>query len=202
MTNYSDVDSELKGVLSQEVPQEPVADTTAPRMSWWRRLWGQTAAEEKFVVSQKWATEVVKSTSWPLERYAHPAWALSFEEASRAAPEMQTFLQAVVDRYLPALMKRFVSKHSALLDMLAALGIVYAAKYKAIRLQIEAERPGKPVSVPTPIKKEEAAATVEGEIAHPETATGPESVTCETCGGSFKNALEAAGHLPCKGRIQ
>lgn len=198
--NSSGVDEELRGVVAEPSVTQVVVEEV-PK-SWWDKFkfWKTNTPEFRLVVTPKWATEVVKATSWPLERYVHPAWALTVEEASKAAPEMQTFLQAFVDRYLPALMKKFVSRHSVLLDMVAALSMVYAEKYKAIRLQIEAEKPGKPVAVPTSIKKEET--KVEGEIEHPETATGPESVTCETCGGSFKNALEAAGHLPCKGRIQ
>lgn len=207
--NYSN-DDELRDVASPApAPKaEEAPETGAPRVSWWRRMWGQSAPEERFVITPKWAVEVVKATSWPLETYVHPAWALSYEEASKAAPEMQTFLQAVVDKYLPLLMKRFVRRHSVLLDMLAALSLVYVAKYKAIQKELESAKSGKPVGVPTPIKRDvqdaiaEAQTKVDGEIDHPETATGPESVVCESCQHTFKNALEAARHLPCKAQVQ
>ncbi len=185
-------DGELAGVLSEEKTQ-PVE---VPSSSWWSRLWGRDKQQERFVIKSKWAVEIVKATSWPLEIYVHPDWALTDAEAAEAASEMHIFLQAVADRYVPLIIARFASRHSELFDLCMALSLMYYHKARVMNAEIARNKPGKPVAV----MESKAMEATSDEIAHPESATGPQDVLCESCETVFPNAAEAAKHLPCPGK--
>lgn len=199
MPNYAgenSVEELLSDIRSAESAPSPAPEPQ--RSSWWSRLWGGGRKEERFIIRPKWARETVKLTAWPLEKYVHPAWKLTDVEADESAGEMQVFLQAVADRYAPLLIARFASRHSELFDLCAALAVMYWHKLQVVDALIESQKPGKPVPVPIDRKEEEAAAP--DEIAHPEAATGAESVLCEKCDVLFPNSKEAAKHLPCPGK--
>ncbi len=192
--SYTDEGSsdELRGVLSEE--KTPPVEV--PRSSWWSRLWRHDRQQEHFLIKPKWAVEIVKATSWPLEIYVNPAWALTDAEAGEAASEMQVFLQAVADRYAPLIFARFASRHSEVFDLCMAMSLMYYHKVKAVNAEIARNKPGKPVLVVESKPKQETL----DEIAHAEFATGPQGVLCEGCETVFPNAAEAAKHLPCPGK--
>lgn len=130
---------------------------------------------DRLEVRPEWAEAVAKLCFLPAARLSHPAYALSDEEAQVISPKMQAFLQAVADKYAPAMLGRVASKYPELFDLTAALGVLYFQKWRYVsamqreeaRIQAEAQpapdsidlpgvslplRPDKPESKPEAIR--------------------------------------------------
>jgi hypothetical protein len=133
----------------------------------------------------------VKACFVPLAHYDHPAWTVTDEEADRARPQMQKFLQAVVDRYAPQFLARFAVRHGELFDLGVAMASLYYLKWRVVAALKEEEDRKRAAELHRTISIDRSAGTAPAE--------GPEPVLCEQCGGTFPNREELAKHLPCKG---
>lgn len=202
MPNSSDVNEQYEKAVADVGPEfgadtVPPTPVEAPKSSWWSRLW-RREQEDRFLIRPEWARETVKSCFVPLAVYHHPSWELTDGEAERARPQMQVFLQAVADRYVPAILSRFATRHAELFDLTFALALLYWVKWKVVKRAMIAEK--RVQRGPVPIRSEAAAPERSPEeIAADESYVGPENVTCEKCGETFPNAREAGKHLPCPG---
>ncbi len=174
-----------------------------PKSSWWSRLW-RREPEDRFLIRPEWARDTVQSCFVPLAVYHHPAWNLSDAEAEKARPQMQVFLQAVADRYVPAMFARFATRHAELFNLLGAMILLYWAKWKVVKAAMIAEKRLQrgPVPIRSEDHRETATARTAEEIAADEQFTGAENVFCEKCGVTFKNTRDAGAHLPCPGPKQ
>jgi hypothetical protein len=83
------------------------------------------------MVRPEWARGAVALCFYPL--YARdPRWRLTEGEADGAAGEMQSFLQAVLDRYLPEWIGKYAPKNPELARLVLALGVVWLSKARAV----------------------------------------------------------------------
>src|SRR6267378_5599353 len=95
--------------------------------------------EEALIVKPKWALRVSKGCFYPAARWIHPAYSLNDQEAEKINPEMQAFLQAAVDKYMPAAVSRVASRFPEMWDLLAVLGVLYYQKYQVVKKLIAEE---------------------------------------------------------------
>lgn len=87
---------------------------------------------ESLLIRPEWAEAAARFCFLPAARFSHPAYALSDEEAEKIAPLMQTFLQAVADKYAPAALGRVANKYPEFFDLAAALGVLYWQKWRYV----------------------------------------------------------------------
>jgi hypothetical protein len=93
---------------------------------------------DRLDVRPEWAQAVARLCFLPAARLSHPAYALTDEEADSITPQIQALMQAVADKYAPALVGRVASRHPELFDAVAALGVLYWQKWRLVsRLQRE-----------------------------------------------------------------
>jgi hypothetical protein len=115
--------------------------------------------QDSLAIRPEWAEAAARLCFLPAARLSHPAYTLTDEEAEIISPKMQVFLQAVADKYAPALVGRVANKYPEFFDLTAALGVLYWQKWRYVskirameaseRAEKEAsEKPG-PVSVET-----------------------------------------------------
>src|SRR5260370_2604012 len=96
-------------------------------------------AEEALIIKQEWAIVAVKGTFYPAARWIHPAYAVNDPEAAKVGPKMQVFLQAVADKYAPAVVGRLASRYPEFCDRLGPGGVLYYEKSRAISQLLAAE---------------------------------------------------------------
>ena len=96
---------------------------------------------DKLEIRPEWAEAAARLCFLPAARFAHPAYALTDEEAEVISPKMQAFLQAVADKYAPAALGRVANKYPEFFDLTAALGVLYWQKWRYVSKlkQFEAE---------------------------------------------------------------
>jgi hypothetical protein len=75
---------------------------------------------DRLEVRPEWAQAAARLCFLPAARLSHPAYALTDEEAEKISPQIQALLQAVADKYAPALVGRVANKHPELFDAAAA----------------------------------------------------------------------------------
>lgn len=156
---------------------------------------------EQLTVKQEWATGCLKLCFWPLARFDNPAWALTDEEANVAAPEMQAFLQAIIDHYSPTVvvqaLARLTNKYPEFADLVQALGLLYWMKWKQVRsIEVEmAERVD--AAPPSPVKP--TATSPEAGITLPDDSEAADR-TCKYCQRIFPTVYDFALHRPCPER--
>src|SRR6266704_996417 len=143
--------------------------------------------------SPEWAAFAVKASFIPLEKLDHPSWKLSDEEAERVSPKLIVFLQAFADRYIPEIIARLANRNEELLALIAAYGALLIMKGKYVRTVKKAEAEEKARQAGKTIDISSGPGPSDSQIPD-------DSIVCETCGDTFKNRLELAGHLPCKGK--
>jgi hypothetical protein len=91
---------------------------------------------DRLEIRPEWAQAAARLCFLPAARLSHPAYALTDEEAETISPQIQALLQAVADKYAPALVGRVANKHPELFDAAAALGVLYWQKWRLVsRLQ-------------------------------------------------------------------
>jgi hypothetical protein len=88
--------------------------------------------EDRLEVRPEWAQAAARLCFLPAARLSHPAYALTDEEAEKISPQIQALLQAVADKYAPALVGRVANKHPELFDAAAALGVLYYQKWRMV----------------------------------------------------------------------
>ena len=142
------------------------------------------APSQKFLIEDEWATGAVKAVFGPLSEYDHPAWALTDAEAEKVRPKMQAFMQAVCDRYFPALLIQFSLKHRELFNLLMALSTVAWVKARVVAKE----------------KARLQEAVAESSVSTSDSES--EKVRCDACLKDFVNVEAAAAHLPCPGPAQ
>ena len=96
-------------------------------------------ADEALIIKQEWAIVAVKGAFYPAARWIHPAYAVNDAEAAKVGPKMQLFLQAVADKYAPAVVGRLASRYPEFWDLLGAVGILYYEKWRAVSQLIAEE---------------------------------------------------------------
>src|SRR6266851_6581524 len=96
-------------------------------------------ADEALIIKQEWAIVAVKGAFYPAARWIHPAYAVNDAEAAKVGPKMQVFLQAVADKYAPAVVGRLASRYPEFWDVLGAVGILYYEKWRAVSQLIAEE---------------------------------------------------------------
>jgi len=118
--------------VTAEVEAEPVPGTVA----------GEPEAENSLTIRPEWAETAARLCFLPAAKLWHPAYALEDSEAAAIAPQMQTFLQAVADKYAPAAVGRLANKYPEFFDLAAALGVLYWQKWRYVShiRRVEAER--------------------------------------------------------------
>jgi hypothetical protein len=93
---------------------------------------------DRLDIRPEWAQAAARLCFLPAARLSHPAYALTDEEADSITPQIQALMQAVADKYAPALVGRVASRHPELFDAIAALGVLYWQKWRLVsRLQRE-----------------------------------------------------------------
>ena len=90
------------------------------------------ASGDRLEVRPEWAQAAARLCFLPAARLSHPAYALTDEEAEKITPQIQALLQAVADKYAPALVGRVANKHPELFDAAAALGVLYWQKWRLV----------------------------------------------------------------------
>lgn len=99
------------------------------------------ADNERLEIRPEWAQGVARLCFLPAARLSHPAYALTDEEADKIAPQIGALMQAVADKYAPALVGRVANKHPELFDAIAAIGVLYWQKWRLVsRLMREEEK--------------------------------------------------------------
>jgi hypothetical protein len=96
--------------------------------------------DEKFVIKEKWAAGSLKLLYRAPAKYIHPGYALTDEQAAKAAPEMRECLQEVADKLLPAIVGRLVNKAPKFFDLLSVLAVLSYRKYEEVQELIALER--------------------------------------------------------------
>jgi hypothetical protein len=99
----------------------------------------EAAAGESLIIRPEWALVAVKGCFYPAAKWIHPAYEATDEEAQKAAPQMQAFLQTIADKYAPAMIARLANRHPEFWDLVAALGILYYQKWDAVTRIMAAE---------------------------------------------------------------
>lgn len=89
-------------------------------------------APEALIIRPEWANAAARLCFLPAAKFSHPAFALTDEEAEKITPQIQALLQAVSDRYAPALLGHMANKHRELFDAVAALGVLYWQKWRLV----------------------------------------------------------------------
>src|SRR5215467_8673258 len=100
---------------------------------------GAAAGEDRLEIRPEWANAAARLCFLPAAKLSHPAYALTDEEAETITPQIQALLQAVADKYAPALVGRVASRHPELFDAAAALGVLYWQKWRMVSKIREAE---------------------------------------------------------------
>lgn len=90
------------------------------------------AAGDRLEIRPEWANAAARLCFLPAAKLSHPAYALTDEEAETITPQIQALLQAVADKYAPALVGRVASRHPELFDAAAALGVLYWQKWRYV----------------------------------------------------------------------
>jgi hypothetical protein len=189
----SPIDSDLNVAETETVkapapaPVEQNSEAEQPaKPGFFSRFFAKAKPEEKFQIQPKWAIGATKALFVPLAKYQHPAWALSDEEAETVRPEMQTFLQAMFDRYVPSLLNSWASKHSEFTNLFLALGTLLYVKAKQVNESVaQAEALNKVIEMPEPSDTEVKA--------EPASARIPQ--LCGRCQKEFKSQEEYRAHL-------
>jgi hypothetical protein len=99
-------------------------------------------ADDSLAIRPEWAEAAARLCFLPAARLSHPAYSLTDEEAEIISPKMQAFLQAVADKYAPAMLGRVANKYPEFFDLTAALGVLYWQKWRYVSKlqQFEAEK--------------------------------------------------------------
>ncbi len=188
--NLSSPPDELGAAVRETVAPvpEPEAEVVSPqpKQGFFSRWFSSAKPEEKFLIQPKWARGAVKGCFWPMSNYVHPAWALTDEEAEKATPEMQEFLQALCDRYVPTILNEWGARHKEFMNVLLAIATLYYFKFctvRALLLQEEAVR--KVMQMPK--ADEKAVAEVQSLLNRP--------MLCAVCKTEFPNHDAYNAHL-------
>jgi hypothetical protein len=88
--------------------------------------------EESLAIRPEWAEAAARICFLPAARLSHPAYSLTDEEAEIITPKMLAFLQAVADKYAPAMLGRVANKYPEFFDLTAALGVLYWQKWRYV----------------------------------------------------------------------
>ncbi len=144
---------------------------------------GSQEVPEFVSIPDEYARDLVKLPFWPLAEYVDPAWELSDEEAERARPKVQKFLEWFLNRYMPMLVLRLAAQYPELVQALVAMVMLAWYKAKMVR-KVVAERAAREQAV--------APADVISSAEHGET------LLCEICGKTFSSREFLAAHLPCR----
>lgn len=97
---------------------------------------GEQGESERFIIREEWAEGASRLLFLPPAKFIHPAFALDEEEAQIVGPKMQSFLQAVVDRYeylIPGWTKRLSNKFPELTELLGVVAVLGYHKYKLVK---------------------------------------------------------------------
>ena len=119
------------------------------------------AGDDRFIIRPEWAEAGARLIFLPAAKFSHPAYALSDAEAQTISPQIGALMQAIADKYAPALVGRVANKHPEFFDAAAAVTVLYWQKWRTVqRLQREeAEararagedaKPAAPFAVPRP----------------------------------------------------
>ena len=112
---------------------------------------GAEPVPERMLVRDEWAQESVRFCFYvPARAYRDSRWLLTQEESERARPQMQKFLQAVLDRYMPTLMGQLAARHPEVLDLLVAMTALTWYKWRQVQRLRREEIKEKRVEPPKP----------------------------------------------------
>jgi len=95
--------------------------------------------EESLLIKPEWAIVAVKGCFYPAAKFIHPAYAVADDEAEKISPQMQIFLQAIADKYAPAVIARVANRYPEFWDLVGAVGVLYYQKWRAISKLIAEE---------------------------------------------------------------
>lgn len=140
----------------------------------------ESEQEKRFLVKQEWARGCVKLCFLPLERH-DPLWKLTNEEAEAARPEMQAFLQGLLDRYVPQIIMQLAARNKEFSDLVCAMAALYWFKWRLVVAQ----------------KRKEVDDALQG--IEDREAEGEKKFECEVCQKSFPSSEALSAHLPCSG---
>lgn len=136
--NISDAFETVAAEVTAAPAPEPMAEVAGPETPAAPET--SALAADRLMVKREWARGCVALCFYPL--YARdPRWQLTAEEADGAAGEMQVFLQAVLDKYLPELMAKYAAGNPELARLVLAMGIVAWTKGRKVAA---APKPGAP----------------------------------------------------------
>lgn len=79
------------------------------------------------------AAWVSKATFWPLARYAHPAWALTDEQAEMLGPELKPYLQEWVKEILPPSFHDYLAKNKKMGKLIFAFSAMLLIKRSEVK---------------------------------------------------------------------
>lgn len=121
--NNAQAGGDFEAAAARVTVQEQVEDVAAAESA---------AHGDRLEVRPEWAEAAARLCFLPAARLSHPAYALTDEEAQTISPQIQALLQAVADKYAPALVGRMASRHPELFDAAAALGVLYWQKWRYV----------------------------------------------------------------------
>lgn len=115
---------------------------------------------DRLEIRPEWAEGAARLCFLPAAKLWHPAFALTDEEAAKVAPQIGALMQAVADRYAPALVGRVANRHPELFDAIASLGVLYWQKWRLVSRmrQLEAEEAAAKAAAAREAAAKEAAA--------------------------------------------
>ena len=122
---------DFEAAAARVTVQEQVSEVTAAAEA--------AAHGDRLEIRPEWAEAAARLCFLPAARLSHPAYALTDEEAQTITPQILALLQAVADKYAPAMVGRVASRHPELFDAAAALGVLYWQKWRMVSKIREAE---------------------------------------------------------------
>jgi hypothetical protein len=122
--NSAEAGGDFEAAAARVTVAEQVSDVAATAEA--------AAHGDRLEIRPEWAEAAARLCFLPAARLSHPAYALTDEEAQTISPQIQALLQAVADKYAPALVGRVASRHPELFDAVAALGVLYWQKWRYV----------------------------------------------------------------------
>jgi len=168
-------------------------DSADAKPGFFSRIFSKQKPEAKFQIQPKWARGCVKLPFAALAKYSHEEWRLSEEEAESVRPEMQVFLQAVFDKYVPGLLNTWAAHHSEFANVLLAMLALGYVKYNGVQEAVRIENaPRNIMEIPSP-----TAGNPSGTA--PEETAPSRPKLCGSCKREFPGDKAYTAHLPCFG---
>jgi hypothetical protein len=120
--------SDFDAAAARVTAEQDIADTGAAAV----RGLAEAADADRFEIRPEWAEAAARLCFLPAAKLSHPAYALTDEEAEKISPQIGALMQAIADKYAPALVGRVANRHPEFFDAVAAIGVLYWHKWRLV----------------------------------------------------------------------